>query len=233
VIVPVGARAVEATPKAAVPDGVTLRTEVFEVEQVLDAAGRVERRLVPALDLVAGDELRYAIRLRNESGARIDAGRIQVQTDVPPATRFLPGSAGGAGALVEYALPGGTFSANLPELSDGPPIGASPAASEVGPGDVVPTGADLPVAVPDVDSDSRTGAEPVVAPGPTAEDPAGGDATAGQGAASDAAADPGSPGAVTAVGPEPDAPELIIRWTYQKSLEPAAEAELFFHVRLD
>jgi hypothetical protein len=80
---------------------VALRTEVFEVEQVLDAAGRVERRLVPAVELVAGDELRYAIRLHNAGAERIETGRVQVETAVPAAARFLPGSAGGAGALVE------------------------------------------------------------------------------------------------------------------------------------
>jgi len=96
---------------------VTLHTEVFEVEQVRDPSGRMERRLVPALDLVAGDELRYAIVVHNDSAARIEAGRVQVQTGIPATTRFLPGSAGGAGSLVEYAVEGATFSAHLPELA--------------------------------------------------------------------------------------------------------------------
>jgi hypothetical protein len=55
--------------------------------------------------------------LRNETATRFEAGRVQVQTAVPPDTQFLPGSAGGPGALVEYALADGDFSENLPELT--------------------------------------------------------------------------------------------------------------------
>jgi uncharacterized repeat protein (TIGR01451 family) len=176
---------------------------VFEVERVLDAGGRVERRLVPAQALVAGDELRYAIVLRNETGTRFDAGRVQVQTAVPPDTQFLPGSAGGPGALVEYALADGDFSENLPELTA-------------------------------VDGDRRPGAAErpesaeVVAPDAVAAIP---NEPAGGASASPEAAEPD--GAAGGCCPSEDASPLTIRWTYQRPLEPGAEAELFFHIRLD
>jgi len=98
-------------------DRVSLRTAVAKVDHDVDAEGLVERHLGPAVDLVAGDELRYAIRIRNESSTRLAAGRVQVINAVPAGTRFLPGSAGGDGALVEYALDGASFSADLPPLA--------------------------------------------------------------------------------------------------------------------
>jgi len=152
-------------------DKVSLRTAVAKVDQDVDAAGLVERHLGPAVDLVAGDELRYAIRVRNESSTRLAAGRVQVINLVPVGTRFLPGSAGGESALIEYALDGTNFSADLPPLV-APDDGAEPTA---------PTGAPDPVA---------------------------------------------------AQTESPGAGDLTIRWTYQQDLEPGAETEVFFHVRL-
>jgi uncharacterized repeat protein (TIGR01451 family) len=103
-----------------VPPTVTQSTAVLRVEALRDGEGMLERRLVPPDRLAAGDELRYTIRLRNEGPERIAAGRVQVQTPVPAAARFLPGSAGGAGALVEYANDGQSFSPHVPEESREP-----------------------------------------------------------------------------------------------------------------
>lgn len=135
-----------AGPPAALPDavpppppGVSQTTDVFEVERVLDADGMVERRLVPAGDLVVGDELRYVIRLRNEGPARIEPGRIQVRIPVPDGVRFLPGSAGGAGTLVEYAPDGLTFSGHLPDQALAPDTAAAGA-------EVAPPGSTPPIA---------------------------------------------------------------------------------------
>jgi len=145
---------------------VALRTEVFEVEQVLDAAGRVERRLVPAVELVAGDELRYAIRLHNASTERIETGRVQVETAVPAAARFLPGSAGGAGALVEYALDGVTFTVNLPDLPADPEKPDEAAPQPEAPGDAVPRAADLAA---DLAGEAVVPPDPVAPPDPVVE----------------------------------------------------------------
>jgi hypothetical protein len=55
------------------------------------------------------------------------------------------------------------------------------------------------------------------------------------GAASGAEASPEAgfdEGAAAAAGTGIPAPALTIRWTYQQPLDPGAEAEVFFHVRL-
>lgn len=199
---PTGVRAADpAGPVVDIP-GVPMRNEVFEVERVLDGAGRVERRLVPAVDLVAGDELRYVIVLRNDTGARIEAGRVQVQTGVPAGTEFLPGSAGGAGALVEYSVVDGSFSTNLPELraAAAPP----PSADAVDP---APAAA-LAVASPMAAVDMAAGVDSAGTPALATAMPGGGTV-------------------------DSHADLLTIRWTYQQPMEPGAEAQMFFHVRLE
>jgi uncharacterized repeat protein (TIGR01451 family) len=223
---PAAVRGADDVPLPAGSPGVSLHTDVFEVERVLDAGGRVERRLVPALELVAGDELRYAILVRNDTGTRFDAGRVQVQTAVPPDTQFLPGSAGGPGALVEYSLADGDFSENLPELTDDdgdPPAAADrPEIAEVAAPDPV---AEIPnepageVSAPQEAAEADTAAETDDATG--SEDAADNETVADNATLADnetAAEDPSL---------------LTIRWTYQRPLEPGAEAELFFHVRLE
>jgi uncharacterized repeat protein (TIGR01451 family) len=205
---PPAVRSADDVPLPAGTPGVSLRTDVFEVERVLDVGGRVERRLVPAQALVAGDELRYAIVLRNETGTRFDAGRVQVQTAVPAATQFLPGSAGGPGTLVEYALADGDFSENLPELTD---------VDEAQP-ELISVDEDRPGAAERPESAELAAPDTVVA---IPNEPASG------ASASQEAAEPEGAAA------SEDASLLTIRWTYQRPLEPGAEAELFFHVRLD
>jgi uncharacterized repeat protein (TIGR01451 family) len=262
-------------------------TEVFEVERVLDAAGMVERRLVPAEDLVAGDELRYLIRLRNTGPARIEAGRIQVRTPVPEGVRFLPGSAGGAGTLVEYAVDGMTFSAHVPDQSAEPHETAAPtdggssaaalsasapipAPSETRPA-AAPDSGQLAVQPASAEPQAAAGAaEPgLPAAGSTEAGSTGAEAAEAAGAEADAAETDAAEGEMNegvaaatapvvsggpeaaapeagtaAIGASPDgapaatagtglpAPALTIRWTYQQPLDPGAEAEVFFHVRL-
>jgi uncharacterized repeat protein (TIGR01451 family) len=145
------------------PPNISQSTEVFEVQAVLDGVGMVERRLVPPGALVAGDELRYTIRLRNESAERIAPGRVQVQTPVPARARFLPGSAGGAGALVEYATDGQSFSPHVPgESADPHPAAANVASS---PADSVAESEDA--AAPEAgDADLMPGTAPPESPEP-------------------------------------------------------------------
>lgn len=187
---------------------VSQSTEVFAVEQALDPAGMIERRLVPPEDLVAGDELRYTIRLRNDGTTRIDSGRIRVETPVPVGARFLPGSAGGAGALVEYALDGATFSPHVPDLpaavSEPSGLPVAPASAAAGPAPTAPIGAAAAVAEPVARSEVRSEVDDAARDGPDS------------GAAMTDAAEPA----------------LTIRWTYQQPLDPGAMAEVFFHVRL-
>lgn len=279
---PAGSSGAVATADPAAPSAVVQTTEVFEVERVLDAAGMVERRVVPAEDLVAGDELRYLIRLRNTGPARIAAGRIQVRTPVPEGVRFLPGSAGGAGALVEYAVDGVTFSTHVPDQPAEPQEAAAPAAGELSaapgvpaaeptanaqpvvleasaepPGAAVPAeaGATEALAAESPAAESAAEATGAVAgggPEPSAAEAGAGIEVAGGPAsrAPDSGAVAGSEAVPEAVPePVPEAvpdedtaaaavttgippPALTIRWTYQQALDPGAEAEVFFHVRL-
>jgi uncharacterized repeat protein (TIGR01451 family) len=102
-----------AVPAAALAE-VTLDTSVTKVETTIDAAGRVKRQLLPAEDVLPGEELRYAITFTNQSGTVVDRGRIIITNPIPQGTRYVPGSAGGASSRVEYSLDGETFQASEP-----------------------------------------------------------------------------------------------------------------------
>lgn len=222
-----------AQPPAAVAPGVTLRTAVYEVEQLLDRDGRVERRLLPALDLVAGDELRYVITVRNETGRRVEPGRIEVRVAVPADTRLLPGSAGGAGTLVEYALGAGAFSPHLPILVEAPEpesAAAAPSGPEAAPEPVGETdgeqaaGAAAPPPEPGAAATAGPVDQPPGEPGGVVQPAAGGAAQT---------VDPAASSVAPPDAPSADAGPVSIRWTYQQPLEPMAATELFFHVRLE
>jgi uncharacterized repeat protein (TIGR01451 family) len=93
---------------------VTLETGVSKVETTLDAGGRVKRQLVPAEEVVAGDELRYTITFSNHSDILIDGERIVITNPIPDGTRYVIGTAGGDGTVVEYAVDDDTFSTTEP-----------------------------------------------------------------------------------------------------------------------
>lgn len=101
---------------------VTLKTSVAKVESILDAGGRVRRQLLPADEVVPGEELRYTITFSNESGVVVEGGRIVITNPLPDGTRYVGGSAGGEGAVVEYSADGEQFSEREPAqgAADGP-----------------------------------------------------------------------------------------------------------------
>jgi uncharacterized repeat protein (TIGR01451 family) len=90
----VSAALMAAAPAAA---EVVLKTSVVKVESLLDAGGRVRRQLVPADQVVAGEELRYTIAFTNDSGEVVDRDRIVITNALPEGTRYVSGSAGGDG----------------------------------------------------------------------------------------------------------------------------------------
>lgn len=94
---------------------VVLDTSVTKVETTLDAGGRVKRELLPADDVVPGEELRYTITFTNDSDVPVDAQRIVITNPVPEGTRYVPGSAGGEGSRVEFSGDGETFDVSEPE----------------------------------------------------------------------------------------------------------------------
>lgn len=93
---------------------VVLDTAVSKVETTLDAGGGVKRELLPAEDVVAGEELRYTITFTNESATAVDAERVVVTNPIPPGTRYVAGSAGGAGSRVEFSTDGESFTVSEP-----------------------------------------------------------------------------------------------------------------------
>jgi uncharacterized repeat protein (TIGR01451 family) len=93
---------------------VVLDTAVSKVETTLDAGGQVKRELLPAEDVVAGEELRYTITFTNESGTAVDAERIVITNPIPEGTRYVAGSAGGPGSRVEFSTDGENFTVSEP-----------------------------------------------------------------------------------------------------------------------
>jgi uncharacterized repeat protein (TIGR01451 family) len=96
---------------------VVLQEQVQKVETLLDAAGKVERRLTPADSVKPGDELRYTITVSNNSAVLVTAGRVVVTNPIPDGTVYVPGSAGGADTLVEFSGDGETFVDRESDLS--------------------------------------------------------------------------------------------------------------------
>jgi uncharacterized repeat protein (TIGR01451 family) len=97
---------------------VTLTTSVTKVETTLDPAGRVKRQLVPADEVLPGEELRYAITFTNTSETLVDAGRIIITNPIPEAARYVAGSAGGLHARLEFSQDGEAFANVEPASAD-------------------------------------------------------------------------------------------------------------------
>lgn len=93
---------------------VTMGTTVAKVETTIDAAGRVKRELLPAEEVLPGEELRYGITFTNSSETLVERGRIIITNPIPEGTRYLSGSAGGGSARVEYSLDGENFQSAEP-----------------------------------------------------------------------------------------------------------------------
>jgi uncharacterized repeat protein (TIGR01451 family) len=94
---------------------VVLKTSVVKVESLLDPAGRLRRQLVPADQVVAGEELRYTITFTNDSGEVVERDRIVITNALPDGTRYVTGSAGGDGAEVRYSVDGEGFDDREPQ----------------------------------------------------------------------------------------------------------------------
>jgi uncharacterized repeat protein (TIGR01451 family) len=119
---------------------VTLDTAVTKVETTLDAGGRVKRALMPAEEVVPGEELRYTITFTNTSEMVVDESRIVITNPIPRGVVYVIGSAGGDATLVEYSTDGEAFGttepaadppaagAPSPALPAAPPAGSGPAA---------------------------------------------------------------------------------------------------------
>ena len=88
---------------------VTLSNSVKKVETVVNEDGQAERRLIDAVSVVSGDELRYTITFTNEGGEAVDAGSIVITNPIPEATEYLDGTAFGAGTDIVFSTDGVSF----------------------------------------------------------------------------------------------------------------------------
>lgn len=113
---------------------VTLETSVSKVQRTLDDSDRIARELVPVDEVVPGEELRYTITFRNDSGMVVDAERIVITNPIPDGTVYVSGSAGGDAARVEYSVDGDNFTETEPQPRAAAPATAAPGSAEAGSG---------------------------------------------------------------------------------------------------
>ena len=91
---------------AVASEAVELRTQL--VAEVRESAGTADRptfRLAPATRLSQGQVVYYTVRITNPTP--VFANKVQVSQLIPANTTYLPGSAAGPGAEVEFSIDGG------------------------------------------------------------------------------------------------------------------------------
>jgi uncharacterized repeat protein (TIGR01451 family) len=92
-------------PPARADSSLAVTVVAETLQQTRDAAGEIERRMVPVEVLHEGQEIFYTLRIRNVTAAPIvDA---IVVWPVPPDTRYIPNSAAGPGAEITFSVDGG------------------------------------------------------------------------------------------------------------------------------
>ena len=91
---------------AVASEAVELRTQL--VAEVRESAGTADRptfRLAPATKLSQGQVVYYTVRITNPTP--VFANKVQVSQLIPANTTYLPGSAAGPGAEVDFSIDGG------------------------------------------------------------------------------------------------------------------------------
>ncbi|MBL8271806.1 hypothetical protein [Steroidobacter sp.] len=87
-------------------EAVELRTQL--VAEVRESVGTPERpsfRLVPARRLSQGQVVHYTVKITNPTP--VFANKVQVSQLIPANTTYLPGSAAGPAAEIEFSIDGG------------------------------------------------------------------------------------------------------------------------------
>jgi uncharacterized repeat protein (TIGR01451 family) len=99
-------------------ESVELKTElVAEVRESVDAQDRQLHRMVPARKLAQGQVVYYTLRITNPTP--VFANNVVVNQMIPANTTYLPGSAAGPGADVEFSIDGGRTYARAEDLKIG------------------------------------------------------------------------------------------------------------------
>ena len=83
---------------------VTLQNSVMKVERFINGDGHVESRLVPADEVVPGDELHYTIEFANNGKQTVDENSIVITNPVPEQTEYIDGSATGEATEVVFSV---------------------------------------------------------------------------------------------------------------------------------
>lgn len=87
-------------------EAVELRTQlVAEVRETTGPAERPVFRLAPATRLSQGQVVYYTVRITNPTP--VFANKVQVSQLIPANTTYVPGSAAGPGAQIEFSIDGG------------------------------------------------------------------------------------------------------------------------------
>jgi len=106
-------------------EAVELRTQLIaEVRESTGPAERPSFRLVPAGRLSQGQVVYYTVRITNPTP--VFANKVQVSQLIPANTTYLPGSAAGPGAEVEFSIDGGQSFASPESLKQADGARATP-----------------------------------------------------------------------------------------------------------
>jgi uncharacterized repeat protein (TIGR01451 family) len=90
---------------------VKLENTVQKVETFVNEEGETQRRLVDAISVVPGDELRYTITFTNAGTDVVDAQSVVITNPIPADTEYLEDTAFGAGTEIVFSLDGEAFAA--------------------------------------------------------------------------------------------------------------------------
>ena len=83
---------------------VNLSTSVQKVQAYVDEDGQRKTRLIPAEEIVPGDELRYVIEYSNVGDLPVDQGSIVITDPIPKDTIYVLGTAFGSGTEISFSV---------------------------------------------------------------------------------------------------------------------------------
>ncbi len=86
---------------------VNLNTSVQKVQTYLGDDGQQRTRLVPAIEIVPGDELRYVIEYSNVGDLAVDPNSIVITDPIPKDTVYVSGTAFGSGTEISFSVDDG------------------------------------------------------------------------------------------------------------------------------
>ena len=86
---------------------VNLNTSVQKVQAYIGDDGQRKTRLIPAVEIVPGDELRYVIEYSNVGALAVDPNSIVITDPIPKDTIYVSGTAFGSGTDIRFSVDDG------------------------------------------------------------------------------------------------------------------------------